>query len=193
MLSQTALNQIFTESHTVSGFLDKKVDDAILQQAYDLAKLAPTAFNMSPMRIVFVKSAEGKAKLEPTLMDGNKAKTMKAPVTAIIADDLEFFNHLPRLFPFMDAKAFFVNDAAGAAVASHRNSTLQAAYFIIALRAVGLDVGPMSGFNNAAVDEAFFAGTSFKSNFLINIGYGDKSTSYPRQSRFELSEIAQFV
>jgi len=192
-LDARALDQLFVEARTFNAWLDKPVSDELLAQAVDLAKMGPTSVNCSPMRVVFVRSAEAKAKLKPALAEGNVEKTMAAPVTAIIAHDLEFYEALPRLFPHMDAKPWFSGNADFAATTAFRNGSLQGAYLILALRAVGLDSGAMSGFNNALVDETFFAGTSVKSNFLLNIGYGSQEKLFPRSPRFDFSEIAKIV
>jgi len=192
-LDARALDQLFLEARTFNAWLDKPVSDDLLVQAVDLAKMGPTSVNASPMRVVFVRSAEAKAKLKPALSEGNVEKTMAAPVTAIIAHDLAFYDALPRLFPHMDAKPWFSGNADFAATTAFRNGSLQGAYLIMALRAVGLDSGAMSGFNNALVDETFFAGTTVKSNFLINIGYGSQEKLFPRSPRFDFSEIAKIV
>lgn len=192
-LDAQALDQLFLEARTFNAWLDKPVSDALLTQAVDLAKMAPTSVNCSPLRLVFVRSAEAKAKLKPALAEGNVEKTMAAPVTAIIGHDLEFYEALPRLFPHMDAKPWFSGNAEFAATTAFRNGTLQGAYLILALRAVGLDTGPMSGFNNALVDETFFAGTNVKSNFLLNIGYGSQEKLFARSPRFDFNEIAKIV
>ena len=193
IIDAQALDQLFLEARTFNAWLDKPVSDELLAQAVDLAKMAPTSLNSSPLRLVFVRSAEAKAKLKPALAEGNIEKTMAAPVTAIVAHDLEFFEALPRLFPHMDAKPWFSGNAEHAATTAFRNGTLQGAYLLLALRAVGLDTGAMSGFNNALVDEAFFAGTKVKSNFLINIGYGSQEKLFPRSPRFDFGEIARIV
>ncbi|HVJ34024.1 MAG TPA: malonic semialdehyde reductase [Terriglobia bacterium] len=192
-LDAQALDQLFLEARTFNAWLDKPVSDALLARAVDLAKMAPTSVNCSPLRLVFVRSAEAKAKLKPALAEGNVEKTMAAPVTAIIGHDLEFYEALPRLFPHMDAKPWFSGNAEFAATTAFRNGTLQGAYLILALRAVGLDTGPMSGFNNAVVDETFFAGTNVKSNFLLNIGYGSQEKLFARSPRFDFKEIAKIV
>jgi 3-hydroxypropanoate dehydrogenase len=192
-LDAKALDQLFLEARTFNAWLDKPVSDELLAQAVDLAKMAPTSVNCSPMRLVFVRSAEAKAKLKPALSEGNVEKTMAAPVTAIIAHDLAFYEALPRLFPHMDAKPWFSGNADFAAATAFRNGSLQGAYLILALRALGLDSGAMSGFNNALVDETFFAGTQVKSNFLLNIGYGSQEKLFPRSPRFEFGEIAKIV
>jgi 3-hydroxypropanoate dehydrogenase len=192
-INEAALDALFLKAHTENGFLPQAVDKALLKQAYDLAKMAPTSFNQSPMRIKFLTSSEAKLKLKPALMEGNVEKTMAAPVVAILASDMEFYNELPRLFPYFDAKPIFATNPTLAEVSAFRNSTLQAAYFTLALRAVGLQSGGMSGFDNAAVDEAFFKGTAFKANFLLNIGYGDASKRYPRAPRFAFEEVCTFA
>ncbi len=185
---------IFRKARTHSVWQAKPVDDALLQQVYDLAKMGPTSANMCPMRIVFVRSAEAKEKLKPTLDPGNVDKTMKAPVTAIIGMDIRFYEQLPKLFPHADAKAWFKDLPENVLeYVALRNSSLQGAYFMIAARALGLDCGPMSGFNNAKVDEAFFAGTSVKSNFLCNLGYGDATKLYPRSPRLSFDEACKVV
>ena len=192
-IDDAALAQLFTAARTHNGFLDKPVSDNLLRQAVDLAKMAPTSANQSPFRIVFVKSAEAKARLLPALMPANAEKTKVAPVTAIVGYDEKFYEHLPFLFPHADAKAWFVGNEAFAKRAAFQNGTLQVAYLILALRAVGLDTGPMTGFDNAKVDAEFFAGTAVKSNVLINIGYGDATKLFPRSPRFTFEQIAKFV
>jgi 3-hydroxypropanoate dehydrogenase len=170
------------------------VEDAVLQQAYEIAKFGATSANMCPMRVVFVKSKEAKEKLKPTLAEGNVEKTMAAPVTAIIAMDLHFFDQLPKLFPFVDAKAWFKDLPENILeYLALRNSSLQGAYFMLAARAVGLDCGPMSGFDNAKLDAAFFAGTTVKSNFICNLGYGDHSKLHPRAPRLTFDEACKIV
>ena len=193
-LSAAALDQIFREARTYNAFLPREVSAAQLRAMYDLAKMAPTSANCSPARIVFVKSQEAKARLAPTLSEGNRAKTLAAPVTAIVATDHAFYEHLPKLFPHADARSWFAGDQALSEITAFRNGTLQGAYLIIAARALGLDCGPMSGFDNARVDAVFFANTTFKSNFLINIGYGDASRDlFPRSPRFGFDEVCSIV
>jgi 3-hydroxypropanoate dehydrogenase len=193
-VSDADLDLIFRKARTHNGWLDKPVDDALLRQVFDLAKMGPTSANMSPMRIVFVKSKEAKEKLKPALAPGNVDKTMLAPVTAIIAMDIHFYEKLPKLFPHADAKAWFKDlPESELESAALRNSSLQGAYFIIAARAFGLDCGPMSGFDNAKVDAAFFAGTTIKSNFLCNLGHGDASKLYPRSPRLTFEEACQIA
>jgi 3-hydroxypropanoate dehydrogenase len=192
-IAKPALDQLFREARTHNGFLEREVPEQLLHDALDLAKMGPTSANCSPMRVVFVRSPEGKERLKPSLAPGNLAKTMAAPVTAIVASDYEFYEHLPKLFPHADARSWFLgNDALIESTAS-RNGTLQGGYLILALRAVGLDTGPMSGFDNAKVDAEFFAGTRIRSNFLINIGYGDPTKLFPRSPRFEFDDFARFV
>lgn len=191
-LHDECLNRIFREARTHHAWLDKPVDDVVLKQVYDLAKMGPTSANMSPMRAVFVKSKAAKEKLKPALHAGNLDKTMAAPVTAIIAMDIHFFEHLPRLFPHADAKSWFKDLPDNVLeYMALRNSSLQGAYLIMAARSMGLDCGPMSGFDNAKVDAAFFAGTTVKSNFLCNIGYGDASKLYPRSPRLSFEEACR--
>lgn len=192
-LADEALDQLFRAARTHNGWRDRPVPEALLRQAVELAKMGPTSVNTQPMRVVFVTSAEGKAKLKPTLAPGNLEKTMAAPVTAIVAADHSFPELLPRLFPHVDAKPWFAGKDAFIADTAYRNSTLQGAYLMLALRSLGLDVGPMSGFDAAKLDEAFFAGTTIKSNFLINIGYGDESKLFPRSPRLAFDEIARIV
>lgn len=193
-LSAAALDQIFREARTYNAFLPREVSDAQLSAMYDLAKMAPTSANASPARIVFVKSQQAKATLGPILSEGNRAKTLAAPVTAIVATDHAFYEHLPKLFPHADARSWFAGNQALSEITAFRNGTLQGAYLIIAARALGLDCGPMSGFDNAQVDAAFFANTTYKSNFLINIGYGDASRDlFPRSPRFDFAEVCSIV
>jgi 3-hydroxypropanoate dehydrogenase len=192
-LSPAALDQLFRKARTHNAFLDKPVPEALLKEAVEIAEWGPTSANTLPMRIVFVRSKEAKEKLKPALMGANVDKTMAAPVTAIVGYDTKFFEHAPRLMPHMDIRPWFSGNEAFAERTAFQNGTLQAAYLILALRAVGLDTGPMTGFDNAAVDAAFFAGTTFKSNILINIGYGDTEKLFPRNPRFAFAEIASIV
>jgi 3-hydroxypropanoate dehydrogenase len=194
VMSKDGLDLIFRNARTHNAWLDKPVEDALLRQVYDLAKMGPTSANMCPMRIIFVKSREAKEKLKPALDAGNVDKTMKAPVTAIIGMDIHFYEELPRLFPHADAKSWFKDLPENVLeYTALRNSSLQGAYFMLAARALGLDCGPMSGFDNAKVDEAFFAGTAVKSNFLCNLGYGDPSKLYPRSPRLGFDEACKRV
>ncbi len=189
VLNDEGLDLIFREARTHNVWSNKPVDDGLLQHVYDLAKMGPTSANMSPMRVVFVKAKEAKEKLRPSLDAANVDKTMKAPVTAIIGMDVRFYEKLPKLFPHVDAKAWFKDLPENILeIIALRNSSLQGAYFMLAARSVGLDCGPMSGFNNQKVDAAFFAGTSVKSNFLCNLGYGDSSKLLPRLPRLRFDE-----
>ncbi len=196
-LNDFALDQIFRKARTyrrsADAWLDKPVDDTLLRQAYDLAKLGPTSANCQPLRVVFVRSAEAKAKLSKALSADNMAQTMAAPATAIVAADQEFYRYLPRLYKEENAVPWFEGKPESISTTAFRNSSLQGAYLIIALRSLGLDCGPMSGFHNATVDAEFFAGTEVKSNFLINIGYGDPSTLHPREERFAFDEACSIV
>ena len=189
-LAEAALDQLFRTARTYNAFLPKEVTDEKLHALYDLAKFGPTSANSSPMRLVFVRSAAAKEKLKPFLSEGNRAKTMAAPVTAIVATDYEFHDKLPQLFPHADARSWFAGNQALIDGTAFRNATLQGAYLIMAARALGLDCGPMSGFDSAGVDQVFFAGTPIKSNFLINIGYGDASRDlFPRSPRLSFDEV----
>jgi 3-hydroxypropanoate dehydrogenase len=193
-MTNDGLDLIFRSARTHSAWLDRPVDDALLRQVYDLAKMGPTSANMCPMRIVFVKSREAKERLKPALAEGNVSKTMAAPVTAIIGMDIHFFELLPRLFPHADAKGWFKDlPESVLEYTALRNGSLQGAYFILAARALGLNCGPMSGFDNAKVDAAFFAGTTVKSNFLCNLGYGDASTLHPRSPRLSFEEACKVM
>ncbi len=193
-INDEALDLVFRQARTHSAWLDKPVDDALLKRVYDLAKMGPTSANMCPMRVVFVRSPEAKEKLKPALDAGNVEKTMKAPVTAIIGMDIRFYELLPKLFPHADARSWFKDlpEAVLQQIAL-RNSSLQGAYFIMAARSLGLDTGPMSGFNAEAVDEAFFAGTSFKTNFISTLGYGDPATVFDRLPRPDFAEFNKIV
>jgi 3-hydroxypropanoate dehydrogenase len=194
VLSDEDLDLIFRRARTHSVWLDKPVEDALLKQVYELARLGPTSANMCPMRIVFVKSREAKEKLKPALDPGNVDKTMKAPVTAIIGMDIHFYEKLPKLFPHADAKSWFKDLPDNVLeYTALRNGSLQGAYFMLAARALGLDCGPMSGFDNAKVDAAFFAGTTVKSNFLCNLGHGDASKLHPRSPRLTFEEACKVI
>ena len=185
------LDLMFRQARTHSTWTDKPVPEALLRQAWDLARMGPTSVNCQPARIVFVQSAAAKQKLKPALAPGNVDKTMAAPVTAIIAEDSAFYDNLPRLFPHVDARAWFTGNAALAAATAFRNATLQGGYFILALRALGLDCGPMSGFDQAKVDAAFFPDGRVKSNFLLNIGYGDRAGLHPQGPRLDFDEACR--
>jgi len=192
-LTDEALAQIFLEARTYNGWLDKPVTDQQLRELYELMKWGPTSANGSPGRFVFVRSQEAKERLRPTLSPGNVEKTMAAPVTVIVAYDLNFHEHLPRLFHKPGMRDLFASNERLAEETARRNSSLQGAYLIVAARALGLDCGPMSGFDNAKLDEEFFAGSSVKSNFLCNLGYGDPSKLFPRLPRFDFDEVCKVL
>lgn len=192
-LNEQALNQLFVKARTHNGWLEKPVSDAQLKQLYELAVMGPTSANSQPARFVFVKSADAKERLRPHLAPGNVDKTMAAPATVIVAADYEFYEHLPTLFPHADAKSWFVDNQAMIDSTAFRNSSLQGAYLILAARALGLDTGPMSGFDNAGVDKEFFTGTAIKSNFLVNLGYGDVSQLFPRSPRPAFADYSKIL
>jgi 3-hydroxypropanoate dehydrogenase len=192
-IEEKARSQLFGEARTFSRWQQRDVPDEVIEAALSAALLGPTSGNCEPMRVVLVKSAEGKERLLPCVSSGNSEKVRTAPVTAIVAYDREFYEHLPRLFPHTDAKSWFTSNEALATETAFRNSSLQGAYFIMALRAHGLDCGPMSGFNPAAVDEAFFPDGKYKVNFLLNIGYGDRGALHPRPPRLEVGEVARWM
>lgn len=187
-ISSAALETLFTGAHTHSAWLDKPVSDEQLAEIYNLLRLGPTSANCSPARFMFVRSAEGKAQLKPALSAGNVEKTMSAPVTAIVAWDPVFFEQLPKLFPYADARAWFTSSPQLAEETAFRNSSMQAAYLISACRALGLDTGPMSGFEREKVDAEFFAASGWKSNLLINIGYGNPLKTHSRLPRLAFEE-----
>jgi 3-hydroxypropanoate dehydrogenase len=190
-LPEAALDQLFRTARTYNAF-GGEVSDQTLHRLYDLMKFGPTEANSSPARLVFVKSKEAKARLEPALSEGNHAKTMAAPVVAIVGYDMRFFDKLPVLFPHTDAKAWFEGSAEERLYrVALRSSSLQAAYLILAARALGLDAGPMSGFDTAKVDEAFFKGTTIRSNVLVNLGQGDPASIFPRSPRLSFDEAAR--
>jgi len=193
MLNSDALDLLFHNGRTYSSWQDRAVDTDLLKQAWDLTVLAPTSANCEPMRVTFIQSAEAKERLKPCLAAGNVDKTMAAPVTAIIAQDLEFYENLPDLFPHADAKSWFAGNEDAIKTTAFRNSSLQAGYFILALRGLGLDCGPMSGFENSKLDAEFFGGSPIKSNFLINIGYGDPKSLHDRSPRLTFDQGAKII
>jgi 3-hydroxypropanoate dehydrogenase len=194
VLSDAGLDLIFRQARTHNVWLEKPVDDELLRRVYDLAKMGPTSANMCPLRVVFVKSREAKEKLRPCLDAANVDKTMIAPVTALLGMDVHFYEELPKLFPHADAKAWFKNLPENVLeTIALRNSSLQGAYFMLAARSLGLDCGPMSGFDNAKADAAFFAGTSVKSNFLCNLGHGDAGKLFPRSPRLGFEEACRIA
>jgi 3-hydroxypropanoate dehydrogenase len=193
VLDETSRDLIFREARSHNGWLDQPVDDSLLRTAYELARMAPTSANCSPMRILFLKSAEAREKLKPALLGGNIPKTMSAPVTAILGNDHAFYDHLPKLFPHDDARPWFTGNQELIDATAMRNGSLQGAYFMLACRAVGLDCGPISGFDNAMVDDLFFRDTQIRSNFICNLGYGDPSALFPRSPRFAFEEVCTFL
>ena len=192
-LAPDALAQLFLEARTHNGWLNRPVADETLRELYGLLRWAPTAANSSPLRVVFVKSAEAKARLLPCMAPGNVEKTKATPVTAILAMDMEFHEKLPQLFPHADARSWYAGNAPLIEESAFRNGTLQAGYLILAARALGLDCGPMSGFDAAKVNEAFFAGTTHRVNFICNLGHGDPSKLYPRSPRLSFDEACSIA
>lgn len=193
-LDGRALDQLFHDGRTHNAWRDEEVPDALLHELVDLVKMGPTSANSLPGRFVFVKSAEAKARLEPHLSPGNRAKTMSAPVCAILAYDVAFYDRLGEYFPHEpDARSWFAGDPEGAEVHAFRNGSLQGGYFILAARALGLDTGPMSGFDNQGLDGEFFADTTFKSNFLCNLGIGDPAGLFDRSPRPDFAAISEIL
>lgn len=193
MLDDAALDAIFRDARTHWKWREGEVTEEDLRAIYDLARMGPTSANSSPARFVFLRSAESRQRLVPALSQGNVEKTVTAPVTVIVAHDPTFYDRLPELFPHADARAWFAGNPALAEETAFRNSTLQGAYFIIAARARGLDVGAMSGFDRARVDGIFFAESGWKSNFLINLGHGDASVLYPRAPRLDFADACRVL
>jgi 3-hydroxypropanoate dehydrogenase len=192
-ISKDALAQLFHEARTYSAWLPVPVPAELLRKAYELSRLGPTSANASPARFVFLTTPEAKARLKPALAPLNVDKTMSAPANAIIAWDTEFHEQLPKLFPQADMRAYFVGNAALIEETAFRNSSLQAAYFILAARALGLDCGPMSGFDPGKVNAEFFPDGKWKVNLLCNLGYGDPSKLFPRNPRLEFEEAAKIL
>lgn len=193
MINDQALDIIFREARTRNGWEERDVSKTLIQAVYDLTKWGPTSANCSPARFLFLTSDKAKGRLKPHLMDGNIEKTMSAPCCVIIAHDLEFYEKLPELFPHTDAKSWFVGNDDLIKETAFRNGTLQGAYFMIAARALGLDCGPMSGFDQGGVNKEFFDGTSYKANFLCNIGYGTDKDLFPRSPRLSFDEACQVL
>jgi len=191
-LPAACLDQLFRNARTHNSLIGE-VPDALLHELVDLLKLGPTSANCSPARLLFVKSREAKERLKPHLSEGNRDKTMKAPVCTIIGYDLDFYLYLPNLFPHTNARSWFEGDEPKIFDTAFRNGTLQGAYLIMAARALGLDTGPMSGFDNAGVDREFLAGTNIKSNFLCNLGHGDGEKLFARSPRFSFDEMAKII
>lgn len=193
-LSTDALNQLFGNARTASAFLDKPIAEGLLRQVYDLAKMAPTSMNTQPTRYVFVTSPAAKERLLPCMSPGNVDKTRAAPATVIVANDTQFFEHLPAMFPNNPgAQAMFAGNAALAQATATRNGTLGGAYFILAARALGLDCGPMSGFDAAKVNAEFFPDGRYQANFMINVGYADTAKTFPRNPRLSFEQAVQVL
>ncbi len=193
ILSDAGLDKIFRDARTYTAWRDEPVSDVLLEAIYDLAKMGPTSANCSPMRVAFLRSEEAKEKLRPALEPGNVEKTMTAPATAIIAYDMAFYEKLPELFPHSDVRKLFVGKSDLIRQTARRNGSLQGAYFIIAARALGIDCGPMSGFDRRQVDATFFAGTTWRSNFLCNLGHGDPDKLHPRSPRLDFDAACQLL
>ena len=194
-LDKTALDQLFRSARTRNGWSDQPVPEPLIRELYDLARLGPTSANSNPARYVWVRSAEGKQQLADLASETNKGKILEAPLTVIIGYDLNFAASLPQLFPSKGEamKRNFQSNPALAQVNAFRNGTLQGAYLMLAARALGLDCGPMSGFNNEGVDAAFFAGTAIKSNFICSLGYGSDKNLFPRNPRLSFEEAGRFA
>ena len=193
IINDAAMDIIFRDARTRNGWEDRDISRPLIQAVYDLMKWGPTSANCSPARFVFVQSDAAKARLKPHLAAGNVDKTLAAPCCVIIGNDLDFYERLPELFPHTDAKSWFAGNDSLIAETAMRNGTLQGAYFMIAARALGLDCGPMSGFNKAGVDGEFFANTSIRTNFLCNIGYGNDDNLFPRSPRLEFDATCQVI
>jgi len=192
-VDDAALDQLFRKARTQNKWLDKPVTNEQLVAIYDLMKWGPTSANSFPIRIVFVATAEAKERLKPLVFEGNRPKVASAPATAILGYDLQFYDWLPRLFPHRDMRSAFVDKPQFAEASAFRNASLQGAYFIVAARALGLDCGPMSGFDNAGVDREFFPGGQVKSNFICAVGYGDPSGVFDRLPRPGFSEVCRII
>ncbi len=192
-IDDKSLDTLFRNARTYYAWQDRPVSVELLHEIYNLLKLGPTSANSSPARIIFLTTAEAKERLLPSLAPLNVEKSRSAPVVAIIAYDLEFYEHLPKLFPHADAKSWFVGNEQMVNDTAFRSSTLQGAYFMLAARALGLDCGPMSGFNADALNAEFFPDGKFKVNFICNLGYGDGSKLYPRNPRLDFDEACQIL
>ena len=192
-LSSAGLNQLFHKARSFNAWQSKDVPDTLIREIYRLVKMAPTSANCSPARFVFLKSPKAKALLQPALSSGNIEKTMTAPITVIVAYDAEFYEQLPKLFPHTDARSWFTSSPELIKETAFRNSSMQAAYLILACRALGLDTGPMSGFDNQLVDRTFFKDSTWTSNLLINIGYGQEDQLYRRLPRLDFDEACQIL
>lgn len=190
---QMSTEQIFDAAHTAAAYTNRVVDDALLHQLYDTMKWGPTSANCSPARMQFVTSAQAKARLAPCMAPGNADKTLHAPVTVIIGMDMEFYEKLPALFPHVDARSWFVGNQPMIDATALRNSSLQGGYLIIAARALGLDCGPMSGFDAAKINAEFWSGTTVKTNFVCTLGYADASKTHARNPRLTFDQACQIV
>jgi 3-hydroxypropanoate dehydrogenase len=188
-----ALDALFREARTYSAWLPRPVREDLLREAYDLAKMGPTSANASPARFVFLTTEEAKERLIPALMPGNVEKTRSAPVTVIVAQDLEFYEQLPRLWPQVDARCWFAGNPGLIADTAARNSSLQGAYLMLAARALGLDCGPMSGFDAEKVNAEFFPDGRWRANFLFNLGFGDAEKLHPRAPRLDFEEACRLL
>lgn len=192
-LSDGALAQLFTEARTRNAWSDRPVSEDLLRQLYDLTKFGPTAVNATPARFLFLTSPEAKARLAPHMADANREKTLQAPVNVIIGQDIDFHEHLPVLFPHAPGAKDWFGEEAGRRETAFRNASLQGGYFLLAARALGLDVGPMSGFDPAGVKGEFFAGTTVEPNFIVNLGYGTDENLFPRSPRLAFEDAAQIL
>lgn len=192
-LTEQAFDQLFRTARTANAWKNEPVSDDVLKNIYDIMKFGSTSANSSPMRVVFVKSDEAKARLKPSLSAGNVDKVLSAPVTAIFAEDMQFYDHLPFLFPHTDARSWFAGKPEAIFDTAFRNGTLQAAYFMIVARGFGLDCGPMSGFDRKKTDAEFFPDGRFKSNFICSFGYGDHSKTFPRSPRFKFEDVCKII
>jgi len=193
-LNDEGLRLLFLDARTHNGWDGRPVSDADLRRIFDVMKMGPTSANTSPARFLFLRTKEAKERLKPALLSGNVEKTMAAPVVAIVGYDLEFYEHLPRMFPHnQEARSWFAGNPKIIEATAFRNGTLQGAYFIIAARALGFDIGAMSGFDNAKVDAEFFPDGKVKSNFLINIGHGDPSKIFARSPRWAFDEVCKLL
>ncbi|MFP4313950.1 MAG: malonic semialdehyde reductase [Alphaproteobacteria bacterium] len=193
ILNDVAFDTLFRKARTYNGWLEKDVSEVQIKALYDLLKFGPTSANCSPMRFLFLKTDEAKERLKPHLMEGNVDKTMSAPVVAVLANDLEFYEYLPKLFPHTDAKSWFTGNDDLIKSTAFRNGTLQGAYLIMAARSLGLDCGPMSGFDADGVKKEFFPDKNYEINFLCNIGYGDSSTIFERSPRFDFDDVCKIL
>ena len=192
-INPAALDQLFLKARTANGFLDKPVPVSLLQEAYELAKMAPTSMNTQPTRYVFITTPEARARLLPTLAPGNVDKTKSAPVTVIVATDTRFYEHMPQIWHGAGAKENFEGNATLASNTATRNGTLGGAYFILAARAVGLDCGPMSGVDLGKVNAEFFPDGRYVANFLINLGYADTSKEFARNPRLSFEQACSVL